>query len=135
LPDFDSLAKKKATPEQHLIANSVLNAMTAVVSGALAIALYVSYLGKDDTPILIFVTAGFLTAIFFWQIQVIWRNVLLKRSMPGFRNNKGEAPPAVLAAPRGSRILGEGDPDEYIVPSVVEGTTRRLAEKVRRRSP
>ena len=40
LPDFDKLKRKETPPEEHLSANSILNIMTAVVSGALAILLH-----------------------------------------------------------------------------------------------
>ncbi|MGH9933008.1 MAG: hypothetical protein ACREA9_27805 [Pyrinomonadaceae bacterium] len=39
--------------------------MTAVVSLALVITLHVMFTGKDGTPIVIYLTIGFLTAIFF----------------------------------------------------------------------
>jgi hypothetical protein len=62
--------------------------MTAVVSLALAITLYVMFLDKDDTPIVIYLTAVFLTAIFFWQAQVFWRTCQLKKQFPGLNRNR-----------------------------------------------
>jgi uncharacterized membrane protein YvbJ len=50
LPDFDKLKGKETPPEEHLSANSILNIMTAVVSGALAILLHAFYTGRENTP-------------------------------------------------------------------------------------
>ncbi len=137
LPDFESLQKKKVTPGQHLVANGVLTGMTAVVSAALAIMLYATFLGRDDTPMLIYVTAGFLTAMFFWQVQVIWRTILLKKSLPARGNDT--ARPDIAKQPlfrpaEASNFLPEADPEAFIPASVTEGTTRSLAEKLPRRS-
>lgn len=135
LPEFDAVGKRRITPRQHLTANTVLSAMTAVVSAALAILLYATFLGKDDTPILIYVTAGFLTAMFFWQVQAIWRSVLLRKSLPE-RSPAGKAPgrtPEVKAAAT-NRLLDQAEPEAFIPPSVTDETTRRLAEKLPRRS-
>lgn len=82
LPDFEKALAKQTTPRDHFTANTVLSVMTAVVSATLAILLYLRFLGREDTPVLIYVTAGFLTAMFFWQAQVIWRSVLLRKEFP-----------------------------------------------------
>src|SRR5882724_10586970 len=81
LPDFNKLERKETPPEQHLKINTVLNLMTAVVSISLAILLHVFFTSKPSAPPLIYVTAGFLTAMFFWQAQIFWRNMLLKKHL------------------------------------------------------
>ncbi len=135
LPDFDALQKKKTTPQQHLTANTVLTVMTAAVSATLAIMLYATFLGKDDTPFLIYITAGFLTAMFFWQVQVIWRSVLLRKALPE-RRDAAKEPGGMgeFRAPEANKLLSEADADAFIPPSVTDETTRRLAEKLPRRS-
>ena len=81
LPDVDKLIKKETPPEEHLKANSVLNYMSAIVSGTLAILLHAFYTGRANTPVLISVTAGFPTGMFFWQVQTIWRTRQLKKQL------------------------------------------------------
>ena len=86
LPDFDKIKKREISPEEHLKINFVLNLMTAFVSITLAILLYSFFLGGENTHPLIYITAGFLTAMFFWQAQVFWRTLQLKKQFPK-RNN------------------------------------------------
>jgi FlaA1/EpsC-like NDP-sugar epimerase len=137
LPDFDKLERKIISPKEHFTANTALNIMTAVVSLALAITLYVMFLDKDDTPIVIYLTAGFLTAIFFWQAQVFWRTWLLKKQFPGL-NRKNETsiiektPPFETTNTR--ELLNEADLSDVVPPSIVENTTKKLSQKINRKS-
>ena len=129
LPDFDQLKSKETPPEQHFIANLVLNGMTAAVSLGFAIALYVIFLGKDDTPIIIYLTAGFLTAIFFWQVQIFWRTMQLKRQFPKRRNETEENQPAIDNPFSTDKLLPQADFSDIVPPSVVEDTTKHLKQK------
>ncbi|MCB1023081.1 MAG: hypothetical protein KDB79_01740, partial [Acidobacteria bacterium] len=92
LPDIDSLAKKQTTPEDHLKANTVMTFLTGIVSITLAIILYAMFLGKENTPVIIYIVAGFLTAMFAWQVQVFIRNLMLKKQLKEKRviRDKGE---------------------------------------------
>ena len=139
LPDFDNVKSKEIPPEQHFTANIVLNVMTAVASLTLAILLYVFFLGKADTPILIYITAGFLTAMFFWQAQVFWRNWQLKKQFPGLKERKQRKAETVQNQPqidsaKTRELLNDANLSDFINPSVVEETTKHLAEKVKRKS-
>lgn len=136
LPDFEKIKKRETSPEQHLTANAVLNAMTAAVSLTLAILLYVFFLGKDDTPVLIYITAGFLTAMFFWQAQVFWRTLELKKH---WRKRKYEESLETenFAAPlfesvKTRELLNEADFSGAVPPSVTDNTTNKLGEKIHR---
>ncbi len=133
LPDFAALERKRITPQQHLTASSVLNVMTAAVSAGLAIALYIRFLPDSGTPFIIYLTAGFLTAIFFWQVQVIWRNIQLRKALPK-DPSETKVRNTGFQAPKTGPLLPKGNPEEFIAPSVVEDTTRRLGEKMPRRS-
>lgn len=140
LPNFEKLKKKEATPEEHLIVNSVLNAMTGIASLTLAVLLYTFFLGKEDTPILIYVTAGFLTAIFAWQCQVFWRNLQLKKLLAKRNFEAGDIPELketskIFEPPTASpKSLPEAQNNAFIPLSVTEYTTKELAEKLPRRS-
>lgn len=139
LPDFDKLQRKEIPPEEHLKANSVLNLMTAVVSGTLAISLHVFFSGRENTPILIYITAGFLTAMFFWQVQTFWRTMQLKKQLPKRKKEdkvNTEAPDTnpLIESAKTKELLNESDFSNAVPPSVIENTTMHLGEKVQQKS-
>ncbi len=128
LPDFDNLQWRKVSPEEHLKANSVLNVMTAVVSLTLAILLYINFLGAENTPVLIYVTAGFLTAMFAWQVQVFIRSLILKKQI--ILPKRGETETVLKSAK--NDLLNEADFSDNIPAGIGEFTTKNLKEKVKR---
>jgi hypothetical protein len=142
LPDFDKLKRKEIPPEEHLTANSFLSLMSTIVSGTLAILLHAFFtFSRDDTPplILIYITAGFLTAMFFWQAQTFWRTRQLKKQLPKRKKEeqvKIESPdtnPLVESA-KTKELLNGSDFSNAVPLSVTEDTTKHLSEKVRRES-
>lgn len=132
LPDFDKLQRRKISPEEHLKANSVLNIMTAIVSLALAILLYINFLGGENTPVLIYVTAGFLTAIFAWQVQVFVRNLKLKKQIILTKRTEDEEKPEEIESVPTKELLNEADFSDNMPASVAEYTTRKLKTKINR---
>ena len=140
LHDFDKLERKVTPPEVHLEVNRVLSAMTAVVSLTLAILLHLFFVvGKDSGHPLIYVTAGFLAAMFFWQAQSFWRNLQLKKQLLKTRKNQNSKTVVVDTNPlddsaRSKKLLNESDLSNAVPPSIVENTTKRLGEKVPRKS-
>jgi hypothetical protein len=139
LPDFDKLQKKETPPEEHLKANSILNWMTAVVSGTLAILLYAFYAGRENSPILISVTAGLLSAMFCWQVQTIWRTSRLKTQLSRRKKREQVETEALDTNPliestKTKGVLNNSDFRDAVPPSVTENTTRKLGEKVQRKS-
>ena len=139
LPDFDKIKRREISPEEHLKANSVLNIMTAIASITLAILLYVFFFGREDTPILIYITAGFLTAMFAWQVQVFWRNLKLKKQITRHNNSEKNLSENVKisenfqAAPT-KELLAEADLNDVVPVSVIENTTKNLIERKARKS-
>jgi hypothetical protein len=133
LPDFDKLKSKEISPEQHLTANSALNIMTAVASLGLAITLYVIFLNRENTPFIIYLTAGFLTAMFFWQTQVFWRNMMLKKHL---KNNKPTIETtenqSTLNSKTTAKLLDQPDLSDFVPASVAEQTTKNLTKQPRR---
>ncbi len=135
LPDIEKLKKKEIPPEQHIQVNSVLSLMTAIASGVLTILLHAFFTGKPGTPVLIYVTIGFLTAMFFWQVQTFWRTRQLKKHFPK-RKNHGQSdaesvdtnPLVESVTTRG--LLNEPGFNTAVPPSVIENTTKHLGEKV-----
>lgn len=82
LLDYGKLVKWVTPPGEHLLANTIMSGMTGIVSQALAIILYTVFLGRAETPVIIYVLAGFLVAIFAWQVQTFWCKLLLKKHLP-----------------------------------------------------
>lgn len=134
LPDFDKLKRRETSPEEHLKINSVLNIMTAIASLTLAILLYIFFLGKENTPVIIYITAGFLTAMFAWQVQVFVRNLKLKKQISLPRRAGSEAQTGELNSAPTKELLTEADFSDAIPASVTERTTRNLKEKIERSS-
>ena len=130
LPDFDNLKKRETSPEEHFKVNIVLNVMSGVVSITLAILLYSFFLGKENTPPIIYVTAGFLTAMFAWQVQVFIRNLKLKKQL---LNKKvvETSEEKVLKNAETKKLLNEPDYDNYVPASVTEYATKSLKQKRR----
>ena len=133
LPDFDKLQKKETPPEEHLKANSILNWMTAIVSGTLAILLHASYTGRENSPPLIIATAALLSAMFCWQVQTIWRTSRLKKQLS--RRKKREQVEAeafdtnpLIESTKTRGVLNESDDRNAVPPSVIEDTTKKLGE-------
>jgi hypothetical protein len=137
LPGLDEIKGKVISPEQHFSANTTLNMMSAVVSLASAITLYVMFLGKEGTPVVIYVTAGFLTAMFFWQAQVLWRTYQLKKQFPGLnrKNEKQDVEETSdVESKQTNELLNEADFRDVVPPSIVEETTKQLTEVPKHRS-
>ena len=123
LPDFNKLEKKTITPEQHLKANTVLNFLTAGTSLTLAILLYCFFLGQTGTHPVIYATAGFLIAIFGWQVQIIIRTFQLKKH---FKNPKTRRK---LNLPQ--RNLKSPQPTNYSTKLILRQPFRRALSKTR----
>ena len=132
LPDFEKGLKKKTTPEEHIKANAVLSLMTAAASLTLSILLFSIFLNRQDTPAIIYVTAGFLLTITAWQIQTFWRTMLLRKHFKKTPSKTGsnEDPVKPLSeAKTTNQLLPEADLENHVPASVVERTTRKLKVK------
>lgn len=132
LPDFEKLKKKEIAPEVHFRANYVLSLMTAVVALSLAVTLFAVFLGKESTPVLIYIVAGFLIAMSAWQIQTFWRTLLLKRH---FKNFSPASEDEEMIAGSDRKHLPEADFDNFIPAGQDKRTTNKLEEKVKTGSP
>ncbi|MEP6903354.1 MAG: hypothetical protein ABJA66_16620 [Actinomycetota bacterium] len=136
LPDYDKSAKKEITPLEHIKVNTVLNLLTAITSLTLAILLYSFFLGKEDTPVIIYITAGFLTAMTAWQVQTFWRTILLRKHFKKRKNDAAnqsanQLEPQYVESKPTRELLNEADLSNIVPTSVTENTTKHL-NKVRR---
>ncbi len=130
LPDFTKI-KKSATVEDNFKSNIALNVMSAIVSLGLAITLYAIFLGKNDTHFVIYLTAGFLTAMFFWQVQIFYRTLQLKKQFPqrNIHNQTITTEPNLLPKNNSfstDKLLSEPDLKNYVPISVTENETEKL---------
>ncbi len=131
LAEFGKVKKSERPIEENFKINSFLTALTGLVSLTLAIILYVMFLGKDDTPVIIYIVAGFLTAMFAWQVQTFLRTLQLKKQYKkrtAFENEQDSA----LGSAQTKELLPEADLSDVVPASVTENTTKNLKEKVGR---
>lgn len=135
LHDFDKSPKKKITPQEHLTINTTLSAMTAVCSLTLALLLIVFLWGKQDVSPLIYLTTGFLFAMFAWQVQTVWRNILLKKQLKRPENIAQTSDTEnTQVFPQNAEInglLNEPDLQNSVPASVTEHTTTKLNKVIR----
>lgn len=128
LPDLVK-KKKEVSAEAHLKANAFLSLATAFVSLSFAIALYAVFLGREDTPLLIYLVAGFLIAITAWQVQVFIRTRMLRKQVARMQPKRDD-PHIEIGGAEKAAGLPEAAMDHIVPPSVTERTTRHLAEKL-----
>ena len=133
LAEFGKTKLTQRPVDENFKATTFLNALTGITSLVLAIILYVVFFGKADTPIIIYVVAGFLTAMFAWQVQTFLRTLQLKKQYKqreGFsEDGKREKQ---FVSKETNELLPEADFSDVVPASVTENTTRHLNEKVKR---
>lgn len=138
------LSKKKKqfsiggdTPEEQINTNLYLNLLGAVVSLALAIALYVTFYGQTAAPV-IYLTAAFLLAMSGWQLSTFYIGLKLKKNFSRRRENTAdeESKPvqSQFESAKTKQMLNEADYENIVPVSVTENTTRHLTEKVKNKS-
>jgi flagellar biosynthesis component FlhA len=133
LPNLSKPIKREMPPEEHLKANTLLNAITIVVSFTLAFLLFA--IVPDKHP-LIYVTAGLLIAIGAWHIHTLIRTQKLKEQwkrrtpLTEIQAATSETQPALKSAST-AKLLEEADFAGTLPTSVTEHTTRHLVERPR----
>jgi hypothetical protein len=131
LPNLSKPVKREIPPEQHLKANTILNALTIVVSFILSILLLATI--PDKHP-LIYLTVGILFAIGAWHIQTLIRTQKLKKQwkrrapLSEIETGLPETERAFKSAAT-AQLLDQADFGNTVPASVTEHTTRHLAEK------
>lgn len=130
-----SLTKKKIrksvggdTPEEQIRTNLILNLLSAVVSLALAISLYVTIAGKGAPPV-IYLTAAFLVAMSGWQFTTCFIGLRLRKNFQKRREFASENQtdlPNQFESAKTIELLPESDFENAVPPSIVENTTKIL---------
>jgi len=139
LAEFGTIKKSERPVDENFTANIFLTALTGITSLVLAAILYVMFLGADDTPVIIYIVTGFLTAISAWQIQAFLRTRQLEKQFKKARNANSEREAklkegSVFEAKPTNELLPEADLKDVVPASVTETTTKNLKEKVKRSS-
>ncbi|HMO80199.1 MAG TPA: hypothetical protein PKD24_05360 [Pyrinomonadaceae bacterium] len=126
LPDLDKLKKREAPLEEHIKINSFFTFSTAVVSLALAAALFVVFISKGAAPLVIYPVFGFLIAITAWQVQTYVRMRLLKGQIERLRPPSSSEFDEIGKS--GPDLLPEAALEGKKPASVTERTTRGLSK-------
>lgn len=125
------------TPEEQIRTNLFLNLLSAFVSLALAVSLYVSFLGKDAPP-LIYLTSAFLLAMSGWQFSTCIINLKLRKNFKRRREIETPENESVrqtqFESAKTQELLNEADFTDVIPATVTENTTKHLHEKINRKS-
>ncbi|NNF00769.1 MAG: hypothetical protein HKN25_17260 [Pyrinomonadaceae bacterium] len=132
LADFGKVKLSERPVDENFTANTVLTGLTGITSLVLAIVLYIMFLGRADTPVIIYIVAGFLTAMFAWQVQTFLRTLQLKKQFRNRDRQKAEMESAAVDSQPTKELLNEPDLGNVVPASVTENTTNNLKEKVRR---
>ncbi len=137
LAEFGKIKKSERPVNENFDANIVLSILTGITSLVLAIILYVMFLGKEDTPVIIYIVAGFLTAMFAWQVQTFLRTIQLRKQFKRQGKSNTEHTDNVseklaIESKNTNELLPEADFKNVVPASVTENTTKNLTQKVKR---
>lgn len=129
LPDLSKPLKHELPPEDHLKANTVLNALTILVSFTLSILLFAIQPGSHP---LIYATAGVLIAIGAWHIQTLIRTQKLKKQWQRrspLTDVTSPEPERVFKSASTAKLLDPADFSDVVPVSVTENSTRDLVAR------
>lgn len=139
LPDFEKIRNRglaAKTPEENIKASLFLSLFSSIVSFIMAVLLFITHFGKENTHPIIYLSAAFFIVIGVWQIANVSAALRLKKQFDK-RKESGETKewseksfnPAKTA-----ELLNEADFANTVPASVTEKTTGNLSEKVRIKS-
>lgn len=119
------------TPQQIVLTNLFMSALSAVVALFSGIALYATYLGTDDAKWSVYIAGAFCLCIAGWQFSSFFIGLRLRQ-----RLKKAQANPkseSSLKQARTSPALQAADTSNFVkAQSVTENTTERLQRVDRR---
>jgi hypothetical protein len=126
LPDLSKPIKQEYAPEENIKVNTVLSLMTVIVCFTLAALLYTFVAFRPDTPVLIYVTAGFLIAMGGWHIQTFIRSRKLKKQWAVVNPRAAEQKKKKRKGKITAKLLEKPNFEDMVPPSVTDRTTREL---------
>lgn len=138
LPDLIKRGRKNfggASPEESLRISLFLSALSSIVALLLSLWLYTTYLGKENVPAIIYMTAAFLLAIAGWQASNFYIGIKLRRKFVRRRTGDFAAQANELNSPQQKAALPPADVSQFVhkPQSVTENTTELLQPISRKR--
>lgn len=139
LPDLTKRGRKSFggdSPDESLKISLFLSAMSSIVALLFSLWLYATYLGKENVPAIIYLTAAFLLAIAGWQASNFYIAFKLRRNLA--RRRSGSFAPQtneLRGASQANAALPAADDSQFVqtVGSVTENTTELLEPIAQRR--
>jgi uncharacterized membrane protein YvbJ len=140
LNDFNKKSKKLSfggeTPQEQIRTNLVLNLMSAIVSIASGLYLFIRFSDLGSEFAIVMLVAAFLLAMGGWQLSTFYVGLKLRKT---FNKNqiKSEVENEIARKNKlndltTKELLPEADFSNDVPASVVENTTRKLKEKIKR---
>ena len=128
LPDIKARTRSGfggQTPQQNILTNLFMSALTTLAALISAIALYATYLGTGDAKWSVYLAAGVCLCIAGWQTSSFFVALKLRRRLKKGREESIEV--EQLTERRSASVLNPANPDAFVgAPSVTEDTTRVL---------
>lgn len=124
----NQLAFGGRTPQDNVRVALFLNVFSAIAAFGSAIALYATFIGRENTPVIIYLVAAFCLCIGFWQASSIYTGLQLRRRFKVAQNQDDETLPELAAGgAKQNDALPPADTQEIMTPfSVTEDRTKIL---------
>ena len=128
LPDLKARTRNTFggdTPQQIILNNLFMSAISTLAALVSALALYITYLGTPDAKWSVYLAGAFCICIAAWQASSFFATLRLRQRLK--QNRKGFANQPELNEPKTTRGLNAGDMSSFVgVTSVTENSTELL---------
>ena len=120
-------APSVTAPEVHVKANLALGALTVLTSFTVALLLYLFFLGRGDTPPVIYVMFGLLIAMGACHVQTVWRSWLLHKHLRAQKVGKQQFEAVEMFRPADTyKRLNSSDLKDAVPASITDRATRKF---------
>lgn len=139
LPDYEKIKNrgiKTKTPEENIKTSLFLSLFSSLVSFIMAVLLFVTHLGRENTHPIIYLSAAFFIVIGVWQIANVSAGLRLKKQFGKRKENveTDESREKSINPAKTAELLNEADFSNTVPASVTDRTTRNLTKKVKIKS-
>lgn len=105
------------TPQDNIRTTLFLNVFSAIAGFASAIALYATFFGRENSPMIVYAVAAFCLSIGVWQVSNIYAGLKLRRRFNAAQNQDDNALPELMARDaKQDDVLPPADTQEFIKP-------------------
>ena len=133
LPDSNIKTKMQfggSTPDEQIRTNLFLNLLSALVSFALAVTLYLTFWHRGDALPVIYIVAAFLLAMSFWQTSTFYVGLKLKKNFDKRKSatsgKENQENTKTFESAKTRELLNEPNLENFVPASITENTTRHL---------